>query len=92
MNVTLTPELERIIAEKVSTGRYVSATDVIRAGLKLLEEQDRPKPSFMVSTVEELHEKLDEGIAALERGEYGTLSADELIAQAREKLREEQNG
>jgi antitoxin ParD1/3/4 len=92
MNVTLTPELERIIEEKVSTGRYQSATDVIRAGLKLLEEQDRPKPSFMVSSIEELHEKLDEGIESLRRGEYGTRTAEEIITEAREQLRKSRNG
>lgn len=84
MNVTLTPELEEFIENKISTGRYQSPTEVIAAGLKPLDEKEG-KPSFMVSSIEELHQKLDDSLASLERGEYGTLTADELIASAREK-------
>ena len=40
MNVSLTPELEKIVAERVSSGRYASASEVIRQALRLLEERD----------------------------------------------------
>jgi len=41
MNVSLTPELERIVAERVTSGRYASASEVIREALRLLEERDQ---------------------------------------------------
>ncbi len=41
MNVSLTPELERLVAAKVASGRYQSASEVFREALRLLEEQDR---------------------------------------------------
>lgn len=41
MNVSLTPELEKIVAERVSSGRYASASEVIREALRLLEERDQ---------------------------------------------------
>lgn len=41
MNVSLTPELEKLVHEKVKSGRYLCASDVIREGLRLLEERDR---------------------------------------------------
>ncbi|HEY2107559.1 MAG TPA: type II toxin-antitoxin system ParD family antitoxin [Candidatus Binataceae bacterium] len=41
MNVSLTPELERMIAERVASGRYASASEVVRDALRLLEERDR---------------------------------------------------
>ena len=41
MNVSLTPELEKLVAERVASGRYASASEVIREALRLLEERDR---------------------------------------------------
>lgn len=43
MNVSLTPELEQLIDQKVSSGLYNSASEVIREGLRLLKEQDDMK-------------------------------------------------
>ncbi len=41
LNVSLTPELTAFIAAQVETGRYQSASDVVREALRLLEQQDR---------------------------------------------------
>ncbi len=41
MNVSLTPELEKLVADKVGSGRYNSASEVVREALRLLEEQDQ---------------------------------------------------
>ena len=41
MNVSLTPELEEIVAARVNSGRYASASEVIREALRLLEERDQ---------------------------------------------------
>ncbi len=41
LNVSLTPELTALIAAKISTGHYRSASEVVRAALRLLAEQDR---------------------------------------------------
>ncbi len=41
MNVSLTPELEKLVNEQVQSGMYTSASEVIRAGLRLLAEQDQ---------------------------------------------------
>jgi antitoxin ParD1/3/4 len=40
MNVSLTPELERFVGEKVESGLYNNASEVVREGLRLLKEQD----------------------------------------------------
>ncbi|WP_395455411.1 type II toxin-antitoxin system ParD family antitoxin [Azospirillum melinis] len=49
MNVSLTPELERFVVGRVATGRYGSASAVVRAALRLLERDEcvmsrRPAP------------------------------------------------
>ena len=41
MNVSPTPELEKLINQKLESGMYTSASEVIRAGLRLLAEQDK---------------------------------------------------
>ena len=40
MNVSLTPELERLVNEKVESGLYQTASEVVREGLRLVEERE----------------------------------------------------
>ena len=40
-NVSLTPEMEAFIDGRVASGRYRSASEVVRAALRLLEEDER---------------------------------------------------
>ena len=85
MNVRLPQELEEFIEKEVKTGMYQSASEVIRAGLRLLKDEKAPKPRFMVSSVENLEEKLLVGIRQLERGEGipGEVAAQQLRQRAR---------
>ena len=41
MNVALTPELEKIVTERVASGRYASASEMIAEALRLLDERDQ---------------------------------------------------
>lgn len=41
LNISLTPQLERFIESRVQTGRYQSASEVVREGLRLLELRER---------------------------------------------------
>lgn len=40
MNVSLTPELEQLVNEKVSSGLYQTASEVVREALRLLKLRD----------------------------------------------------
>jgi antitoxin ParD1/3/4 len=64
MNISLTPELERLVDEKVKSGRYASASEVIREGLRLLEEKEELKRQRLA----EVRRKIDRGIEQLDRG------------------------
>ena len=92
MNVSLTPELEEFIEKEVKTGMYQSASEVIRAGLRLLKDEKAPKPRFMVASMKELEEKLLVGVRQLERGESipGEVAAKELRERA--ETRRKRNG
>jgi antitoxin ParD1/3/4 len=65
MNVSLTPELEELVTRKVESGRYQSASEVIREGLRLLDDQDRLRELQL----DEVRKKIQTGLAELDRGE-----------------------
>jgi antitoxin ParD1/3/4 len=64
MNVSLTPELDKYVAEKVSSGRYTSASEVMREALRLLEERDQSRNAQLSAFNHELGQRLHD----LDRG------------------------
>lgn len=75
MNVSLTPELENFIADKVKSGRYTSASEVVREALRLLEEREQLRDLQK----QELRKKIAEGLDQLGRGEG--IPGEEVFAQ-----------
>ena len=65
MNVSLTPELEEFVNSKVKSGRYNSASEVVREALRLLEDHEQARSVQMT----EFNAELARRLAALERGE-----------------------
>jgi antitoxin ParD1/3/4 len=65
MNVSLTSELERFVQEKVHSGRYTSASEVVREALRLLEEHEKVR----AAQLSEFREEIERRLTALERGE-----------------------
>lgn len=81
MNVSLTPEFEAFVGEKVSSGSYTSASEVVRAALRLLQEQDAERAARLAA----LRSAVGNGVAQLDQGE--TRPADQVFARARQKRR-----
>jgi len=69
VNVSLKLELENFVEKEVETGMYQSTSEGIRAGLRLLKAEKKPKPRFMVSSMNDLEEKLRVGVRQIDRGE-----------------------
>jgi antitoxin ParD1/3/4 len=65
MNVSLTPELESLIHDKVSNGRYTSASEVVREALRLMEERDQMQELYKAS----IREKIAPGMTSLRAGQ-----------------------
>lgn len=65
MNVTLAPELEQIVNQKLASGSYTSASDVIREALLVLQEQDE----LVEGRLEELRREINIGLMQLRNGE-----------------------
>lgn len=82
MNISLTPELESMIRRKVTEGRYLSASEVIREALRLLEDHERLRQIRL----DVLRRDIAIGVEELDRGESGPLDAQEIKAAGREKL------
>jgi antitoxin ParD1/3/4 len=66
MNVSLTPELEKFVANKVDSGRYTSASEVVREALRLLEEHEQARSTQLAAFNQELAKRL----TSLDSGKY----------------------
>ena len=73
MNVSLGQRWEDFVAQAVEDGRYGSASEIVREGLRLVEERE--------AKLTALRQTLD---AAIERG--GSNTADEVRAAVRARL------
>ncbi len=85
MTITLTDELEELINEKVRSGAYKSADEVIIASLRLLKAQEKG--------MEALRREIMRGVEDIQQGRftaYGTDAeleafSDEIIKQGQER-------
>jgi antitoxin ParD1/3/4 len=66
MNVSLTTELEKFVSTKVESGRYNSASEVVREALRLLEEHDQARSVQLAGFNQELGRRLER----LDRGQH----------------------
>jgi len=81
-NVTLPDHLDHYIDEGIASGRFTDASDAVREALSLMEESEQAKVEWMRSAVQE-------GIDAIERGDYVTLTSGEEIDEFIDQLRRE---
>ncbi len=79
MNVSLTPQLEKLVNQRVSSGLYNSASEVIREALRLLEERDRVREIKLAA----LRKEIEDGINS---GESTPLDMEDIIWRGRARL------
>ncbi len=79
MNVSLTPELEQLVHEKVESGMYYSASEVIRDALRLLQERDELRQQ----RIQAVREQIDGGFEQLDRGDG--IDGDEFFKELKQK-------
>ena len=71
-NINLTERFDQFVAAEIEAGRYRNASEVMRAGLRLLEQQkheDREKLKLLRSLASEAFDQLDQGQGIEIRGE-----------------------
>jgi antitoxin ParD1/3/4 len=81
MNVSLTRELEQMVQEKVHSGLYSSASEVIRAALRLLQEREQLRRFRM----RDLHKDIAVGLEQAGRGDVAPLDMKAIKAKARSR-------
>lgn len=64
MNISLTPELEHFVQDKVNSGMYTSASEVIRESLRLLYMHD----DLQSQRIKQLNQAIDVGLQQLDAG------------------------
>jgi len=79
MNISLTPELEKLVTDKVKSGQYTSASEVVREGLRLVQEQDELRKIKL----EMLRRDIQEG---LNSGKSTPLDIEAIKAEGRKRL------
>ena len=78
MNVNLSPQLEDMVRQKVASGLYTSASEVVREALRMMEAQDQ----LRAAKLEQLRQDIREG---LESGESTPWDAEEIKQEGRQR-------
>ncbi|TGS18174.1 type II toxin-antitoxin system ParD family antitoxin [Mesorhizobium sp. M2E.F.Ca.ET.209.01.1.1] len=73
-NVVLTEHLEEVIDRLVKTGRYQNASEVLRDGLRLVEQREARETAKLAA----LREAANIGFHDIEQGRFEDIAEDDL--------------
>jgi antitoxin ParD1/3/4 len=82
LNVSLPPELEQRVREHVASGKYGSASEVIREALRLFEAWQEVQAANLAA----LKEDIAQGIADANAGRVGSIDTNAIKARGRAVL------
>jgi antitoxin ParD1/3/4 len=85
MNVSLTPELAKFVEKEVESGLYQTASEVVRAGLRRLKEDQAARRPTAPHTVAELETQLLQSLDRLDRGEG--VAGEEVFRRLRQRMK-----
>ena len=77
MNIVFTIKVERMVQQKVASGRYTTVSEVVRKALELMDERDQ---------LENLRSFVVVGIEQADRGKWieGSVEFAEVLEQAQQ--------
>jgi len=81
-NINLTDHYDQFLASQLDTGRFKNASEVVRAGLSLLEQSEQENAAKLAA----LRDVSARGLAAYEKGEYTRIENDEQLDRFLEEL------
>ena len=84
-NVNLTDHFDRFIDDGVASGRFGNASEVVREGLRLLEQRQKEDQA----KVEWLRTAIQEGIDDMARGDYVTINSRKELHEFFEEIHDE---
>src|SRR5437879_1923693 len=60
-NINLSPQLENIVRQKIASGKYASANEVVSEALRLLDERDQIDSVRLDNLCREIHDGVNSG-------------------------------
>lgn len=75
-NINLTPEMDRFVARRIREGRYANASEVLRAGLRALEADEKEDQA-----------RLEALRAAVQAGDESGIAEGDVFEQVRDYIR-----
>ena len=82
LNVSLTPQLEELVRQKVSSGHYNSASEVVREALRLMNTYE----DVRAATLTRLRADVEAGWQQVEEGKVSDFDPETIKRRGREKL------
>ena len=82
VNISITPELDAFLQDRVKSGRYQTTSEVVREALRLLERQEQERDAALY----QIRAKLERAAGQAERGEL--IDGDEVFDELREMIEE----
>jgi len=82
MALTLPPDLEVTVRERVSSGAYSSSSEVLREALRLIDARDR----WLEAQREAFRRDVEAGLAQLDRGERESVTAADIMGRIDRRL------
>jgi antitoxin ParD1/3/4 len=76
-SLTLGPHWEKFVKRQIASGRYASASEVVRAALRELEDRDK--------RLKALQDHLAEGAAQAREEKFVEWSVDDVLKRARKR-------
>ena len=84
-NVNLTDRFDRFIEVGVASGRFSNASEMVREGLRLLEQREQENQAKL----EWLRSAVQEGIDDIKRGDYTALRSNEELEEFIDRIHTE---
>jgi antitoxin ParD1/3/4 len=83
INISVTPDFQKFVDAEVASGRYQSASEVFREGLRLLQDREEKRKVAL----DEVRKKVRQGLEAAKRGELfdGAEVLREILGESRRR-------
>jgi antitoxin ParD1/3/4 len=75
-NVNLTSQMDRFVADRIKSGQYANASEVVRAGIRALERDEQHDRARLAALR-----------TAIRAGEQSGIAEDDVFAELRTRIR-----